>query len=98
MAGKKTFYVSEETEALWNRLWLTRGVASESEAWRQFIYKLDESVREQLDPAALGSTRAASSIVASSARRSSAISNAKRRSPRRPAWPARQTRPHESCT
>jgi hypothetical protein len=46
---KRIFHFTSDAEAAWSRIWPTRGAVSESEALRQFIHALDESLRSKLD-------------------------------------------------
>jgi hypothetical protein len=50
---KKTFILSVETEEIWRCLWPTRGASSESGAFAQFLFDLDQSLRDRLDAEAL---------------------------------------------
>jgi hypothetical protein len=46
---KRTFVLSVEADELWRRLSPTRGASSESGALQQFLFDLDQSLRQRLD-------------------------------------------------
>jgi hypothetical protein len=49
MIIKKSFNFTPEANEIWNHLWRTRGTKSESGALVQFLYDLDQSLRNRLD-------------------------------------------------
>jgi hypothetical protein len=50
---RKVFIVSPEVGATWDNLSPTVGASSESAAFAQFVFGLDEELREKLDAEAL---------------------------------------------
>jgi hypothetical protein len=46
---KKQFNLLPEVDAIWRRLVVTRSAPSESAAMSQFLFGLDEGLRDQLD-------------------------------------------------